>query len=78
MSMDEITAVSEAYGAANKETWEQVRTLSYYTVVAQQGTEKYNKPSDLFPLPGEESNRVVAPRLTEKEFLQIAKQIRHG
>ena len=79
MSQDEVASILTARFQSERASWEQTRTLSFYTVVAQQGTKQYRKPQDLFPLAwdkGDKPAAVHAPRLTKDEFLKAAKQIR--
>jgi hypothetical protein len=56
MSPDEIMAINEAKSETEKRTWEQVRTICYWSVVAMNGTEKFPNPEDLFKFPWEKKN----------------------
>jgi hypothetical protein len=51
MSPDEILAIQKAAGEAERTSWEQTRTICYWSVVAMQGNKDIPTPKDLFKLP---------------------------
>jgi hypothetical protein len=78
MSQDEITAIMKAKHEIDKISWEQTRTLSFYTIAAQQGTKHIKSPKELFALPWDEGNKdkPISKALTRDEFLNKSKLIR--
>ena len=78
MSQDEVTAIMKSKTEHERSQWEQTRTLSFYTVVAQQGTKQIKSPKDLFQLPWDEGvkSKSVGKQLTRDEFLNKATNIR--
>jgi hypothetical protein len=82
MSQDEIVKVMEYRSKSDtdriKGTWEQVRLLSYYTVASFNGTKTMKKPTDLFLLPWEKSDKPKGRRLTEAEALKKAEDNRRN
>ena len=53
MSPDEMKAIQESKFEHDKTTWEQARMISYWSVVAMNGTDKIKSPKDLFKFPWE-------------------------
>jgi len=53
MSPDEVMAINDAKFEDEKKTWDQVRTICYWSVVAMQGNENMRTPKDLFKFPWE-------------------------
>jgi hypothetical protein len=89
MSPDELMAIYKAYSLVQKQkidehrtSWEQVRTLSFYSVTAIQGTEKFKSPSDLFELPWDKEPKVAvvskSKMMTRDEFLNVANNLING
>ena len=78
MSQDEVTAIMKSKSEVDKSQWEQTRLLSFYTIVAQQGTKQIKTPKDLFTLPWDEGHteKIVGKQLTREEFLNKAKMIK--
>jgi len=78
MSPDELRAITKARSERDtqeyRRTWEQTRAVSFYSLVAMQGTKDYKKPEDLFKFSWEKEEE--PKRLTKKEMLQ--KAIKHG
>ncbi len=48
MSQSEISAIIQAHFERFKLSWEQVRTLSFYTMIAEHGTKHIKSPEALF------------------------------
>lgn len=91
MSQDETMAIMDAKNTVNdadikikhemiKVSWEQVRTLCYYTYIAFNGTKQFQKPEDLFMFKWEKGNgeKQNGRRLTKDEFYERAKKILNG
>lgn len=77
MSQDEVSAIMKSKTEHERSQWEQTRTLSFYTIVAQQGTKHIKSPKDLFILPWDETiEKPKGKQLTRDEFLNKANNIR--
>ena len=66
MSQDEVAAIYKARSEADKIRWEQVRVISYWSVVAMNGTRTYKKPTDLFKLPWDKGFRKTSKEAREE------------
>jgi hypothetical protein len=53
MSSEEMIAVHKSREMVDQISWEQTRIISYWSIVAMHGNEKYKNPKDLFKLPWE-------------------------
>ena len=62
-----MKAKGEAEKTINKRTWEQVRKICYWTVVAMQGNKTFKKDSDLFKFEWEVKGKSKDKGMTSKE-----------
>jgi len=80
MSPDEMRAVIKAQSDKNfeeyKRSWEQVRTVSFFTVVAMGGGKSIRKPEDLFKFSWEKRTKTEEVKLTKDEVEQKAKTMK--
>lgn len=65
MSFDEIAHLLEAANQNDRESWEKVRQICFYTVAIQ--TDKIKKPADLFKFPWEEEKKKPSRKLTKEQ-----------
>jgi hypothetical protein len=72
MSPDELKAIIKARSEKDtqdyKVSWEQARAISFYSIVAMQGTKDYKKPEDLFKFSWEKADKPKPKKLTQEEM----------
>jgi hypothetical protein len=78
MSQDELSAICSGRNDFERIRWEQTRTICFYSIVAQNGTVKFQKPQDLFSLPWDKNRAGIkkSKRLTKEELMEKVSMIR--
>jgi hypothetical protein len=77
MSQDELSAICRARNDFERIQWEQTRAICFYSIVAQHGTTKFQKPQDLFFLPWDKKRDGIkkSKRLTKEEVMERVSRI---
>lgn len=79
MSQDEVLAIYKAKALNDRVGWEQARLISFFSVVAQQGTKNCKSPDKLYPFPWDKEQpkvKVKSKRLTPSELQLKASKIK--
>lgn len=75
MSFDEISYLLDAANRSEREGWEKVRQVCFYTVAVQ--SDKFKTPRDLFMFPWEQKEKKPVKTLTreqvDKKFKAVQK-----
>ena len=72
MSQDELIAICDARNKQERITWEQVRAICYWSVVAQRGNKEFPKPEKLFRFPWEKKNQKASDSMTSDQAREWA------
>ena len=69
MCIDEINALYKAKDIDDRRAWEQARTISFWSVVAQHGNKVFKSPGDLFSFSWENNkpSKAKGKKLTKEE-----------